>query len=83
MEITTPKIITYKEIMVVYGFNAKRAQEKLWVIRGILGKKQFQAVLIAEFCKAENVDRDIFESELKKAYTEFYQKPTKQLRVFS
>lgn len=81
MEIVLPKIVTYKEIMLVYGFNPKRAQEKLWVIRGILGKKQYQAVLIPEFCKAENVEPAIFEAELKKAYDSFYQKSQKQLRL--
>lgn len=83
MEIVPPKVITYKEIMIVYGFNVRRAQDKVSVIRSILGKKRKQAILIAEFCEVENVKREIFEHDLKAAYLQFHQKPQNQQRLFT
>lgn len=83
MEITLPKVITYKEIMMVYGFDVSRAQKKLWVIRGVLGKQQRQSILVAEFCQAENVAKEIFIEELKEAYRKLYKIPQNQLTLFS
>ena len=66
-KIPIPKTVTYKEIMLVYGFNISRATKKIYLIRGILGKKMHQNILIAEFCQAENIDQQIFVAELTSA----------------
>ena len=64
-----PKVVTYKEVMIVYGFEKGRAEKKIWHIRGILGKKQSQSILIDEFCEAENVKKDFFISGLQEFYS--------------
>jgi len=65
------KVVTYREIMTVYGMNKTQAQHKLGIIRSVLGKKGINSVLIAEFCKAENVEQSIFEDELRKEIEKF------------
>jgi hypothetical protein len=71
---TLPKFITYKELMLVYGFGMYAAQNKLAVIRNVLGKKRYQNILIQEFCQAENVEINLFLGELKKEMEKIYQK---------
>lgn len=70
------KVVTYRELMMVYGINATQAQHKLTTIRAILGKKAINKLLIAEFCKAENVEQSIFEDELRKEIQNFSSKKT-------
>lgn len=72
---TLPKVITHKEISIVYGLSIFQAQHKLATIRAILRKKRFQNLLIAEFCQAENVDQSIFENQLKKEFEKIHAKP--------
>ena len=67
-----PKFITYKELMLVYGLNLKAAEHKLSVIRSVLGKKRYQYIHIAEFCVAENIDQQIFETVLQKEINRIY-----------
>jgi hypothetical protein len=62
---TAPKTVTYKEIMLVYGLNPRAAQYKMMIVRSTLGKSRNQLILVAEFCKAENVEPEIFQTELQ------------------
>lgn len=64
-----PQIITYKEIMLLYGLSSPGAQRKLSIIRSTLGKNRHQHILLAEFAKAENVDATILENEFAKKFT--------------
>ncbi|MEO5892260.1 MAG: hypothetical protein ABIQ31_18580 [Ferruginibacter sp.] len=67
-----PKFVTYKELMLVYGFPSKQAQNKLSTIRAVLGKKRFNNILIVEFCQAENIEPALFEKELQKEIEKLY-----------
>jgi hypothetical protein len=69
-----PKFITYKEVMLVYQLSCTQAQHKLSTIRAVLSKKRANNILIAEFCQAENVDRQIFENELQSELEKLYAK---------
>lgn len=62
-----PKTVTHNEIARVYGLTQRQAKYKLTVIRAALGKTKTQHILIAEFCLAENIQREIFENELQKS----------------
>lgn len=68
-----PNFITYKEIMIVYNVSRAAAMRKLTNIRAALGKERFQSVLIVEYCKAENIERSLFENELREKTQQLYQ----------
>ena len=69
--ISLPKTVSYKELMIVYGLTKRQALHKMMVIRAALGKSRAQNVLVAEFCKAENVEQAIYTNELTQAYSNF------------
>lgn len=78
-----PKFITYKEIMLVYGLSTSAASHKLSFIRNVLNKKRYQNILIVEFCQAENLEVNLFLSELKKEMEKIHEKKFIQINTFA
>ena len=52
--------ITYKEVAAFWGMNEDAAMKRTNLIRSLLGKKRFQRLTKAQYCKAEDISIDEF-----------------------
>ena len=60
-----PATITHKEVMKILGLSADRAQKRLTLVRVQLNKRPRKPILLAEFCRAEDLNLDDVKEILK------------------